>query len=115
MTPFGDAPDLPSWVRLGLGFVAVVHALLSARVVLMRIVRRNTLPPNPERVPTAAMVAYGIVTFHIARVLLTRIPDGQPLVWATIIAYAATLLAGSIAFTQIVVLVRRSRRRPDAT
>lgn len=102
---------LPGWVRLVIGFVAVVHALLSARVVLVRIFRGHTLPPNPERVPTAAMVAYGILTANIARVLLERIPESPPLVWGSILAYVAALTAGTVAFTQIVVLVRRDRRR----
>lgn len=108
---FGDAPTLPSWVRLLLGIVAVIHALLCVRVIFVRIVRRGREPAHPERVPTAAMVAYGILTANMARILLVRIPDGQPLVLTSVIAYVCALTAGSIAFTQIVVLVRRDRRR----
>lgn len=107
-----DALALPGWIRLVLAGVAVVHALLCVRVVVMRVTRRNE-PGHPERVPTAAMVAYGILTANIAWTLLSRIPNSTSLRTETITVFVPALLAGTIAFTQIVFLTRRERRRED--
>lgn len=107
---FNGNDPIVSAIRLLLAGVALIHSLLSARVVIMRMVR-SSAEASIDRVPTGAMLAYGILTANIARLLLVRIPQAPPVNWTSIAVYACALAAGTWGFTHIVVLHRRERRR----
>lgn len=106
---FGDAPALASSIRFLIGFIAVVQALLAARVVGVRLYRALRGIPDAvtERVPTAAMLAHGIFCAYVARVMFRRIPEAAPLDVVALLFFAAALACGAYAYTQIVVLTWR--------
>lgn len=110
-------PGVPAWLRLMLAFFGALHSMLCVRVIVVRAWRkaRDWAAPTPERVPTAAMLAYAILTANMVRVMVYRIPAGPVVQWETAAIYAAALVAGTVAFTQIVYLTHRSRRHAKRT
>lgn len=115
LVTLGNLPVFPGWLRLILASVALVHTLLCLRVVGIRAVRhfRRDEAAHAERTPTASMVAYGLLTAHISVVMFRRLPEDTGLVTIDAWFFSAALIAGTIAFTQIVALVRGAdlRRR----